>query len=146
FRVNVHSRNAGLIADWLEEVAPEARKPNVFLKFKLVEGDSTNGLDYEVFAALAVKYAAKARALGLNLLQRRLVPETCPAIRRNYFIIQSDLRVYKCPQNLGSGDHVGAIGEDGVFEETFRLAHWTGYDVGADEGCRSCAHLPHCNG
>lgn len=146
FRVNVHSRNAGKITDWLGEVADLVRKPNIFLKFKLVEGDASNAIDYEAFSALALKYSARARSLGLNLLQKRLVTETCPAIRKNYFIIQSDLRVYRCPQNLGSDDHVGLIDAEGRFEENWRNAHWTGFDVSADAGCNGCSHLPHCNG
>lgn len=146
FRVNVHTQNAPKINDWLYEVAPSITKPNIFLKFKLVEGDQTNQLDYETFSALTLEYSLTAKALGLNLLQNRLATETCPAIRKNYFIVQADLKVYKCPQNLGSNDSVGAITPDGSFEPNWRLAHWTGYDVARESDCSSCAHLPHCNG
>ncbi len=146
FRVNVHSKNAEEINDWLYIVAPTITKPNVFLKFKLVEGDKTNDLDYQAFAALTLEYSYTAKELGLNLLQKRLATETCPAIRQNYFIVQSDLKVYKCPQNLGSGNNVGHIGSTGALETNWRMAHWTGYDVANNSDCSSCAHLPHCNG
>lgn len=146
FRVNVHTTNAPQIAGWLHEVAPLIRKPNIFLKFKLVEGDKTNELDYETFSRHTLTYSLTANALKLNLLQKRLATETCPAIRQNYFIVQSDLKVYKCPQNLGSDNHVGRIGYDGSFDPTWRLEHWVGYDVANNSDCSSCAHLPHCNG
>jgi len=146
FRVNVHTQNAPKINGWLYEVAPLITKPNIFLKFKLVEGDKSNQLDYENFSALTLEYSLTAKALGLNLLQKRLATETCPAIRKNYFIVQADLKVYKCPQNLGSNDSVGAITPDGSFEPNWRLNHWTGYDVARESDCSSCAHLPHCNG
>lgn len=146
FRVNIHTRNALRVEDWLHEVAPRISKPNIYLKFKLVEGDKTNELDYENFAAITLKYSLTARALGLNLLQQRLETETCPAIRKNYFIVQGDLKVYKCPQNLGSEDNVGTISQDGSFESNWRLDHWADYDVETAHGCGSCAHLPHCNG
>ncbi|HEU5324028.1 MAG TPA: radical SAM protein [Methylomirabilota bacterium] len=146
FRVNVHAANAEAIVPWLEEVAPRARRPNVFLKFKLVEGDRSNTLDYPAFAALTLRYRLACRRLGLGVLQGALATETCPAIRKNYYIVQPDLRVYKCPQNLGSGDHVGVLTPDGALAPTWRLAHWTGFHVSRSAGCDTCAHLPHCNG
>jgi radical SAM protein with 4Fe4S-binding SPASM domain len=56
------------------------------------------------------------------------------------------MRVYKCPQNLGSEDHVGSVAADGAFHPTWRLAHWTGFHVAKSPGCDTCAHLPHCHG
>jgi uncharacterized protein len=146
FRVNVHTTNAEAIAGWLEEIAPRARRSNIWLKFKLVEGDRANTLDYPAFAALTLRYRLVCRRLGLRVLQGALTTETCPAIRKNYYIVQPDMRVYKCPQNLGSEDHVGSVAADGAFHPTWRLAHWTGFHVAKSPGCDTCAHLPHCHG
>jgi uncharacterized protein len=146
FRVNVHALNADHIESWISDVAPRLTGPNIYLKFKLVEGDHSNTLTYEDFTRFTLSYARAARAAGLKLLQGRLTTETCPAIRKNYYIVQQDLRVYKCPQNLGSGDHVGEIAGDGSFVPTDRLAAWINYDVANNADCTSCAHAPHCNG
>jgi len=146
FRVNIHIKNALQIEKWLTKIAPIINKPNIYLKFKLVEGDPENSLDWTLFSMLKLKYFVVARSLGLNLLQKKLTTELCPAIRNNYYIIQSDLRVYKCPQNLGSNDHVGVIGKKGTFLPNWRLNHWIDFTVENCPDCKICAHLPHCNG
>lgn len=146
FRVNVHSRNVEHIEPWLDDIAPQIKRPNIFLKFKLVEGDKTNTLDYPTFSAISLRYALAARHLGLKLLQTRLSTETCPAIRKNYYIVQSDLRVYKCPQNLGSEDNVGEIAADGQCETNWRFPIWTAYDTTNNDDCKACKQMPHCNG
>ena len=146
FRTNVHSENVTLIEDWLRDIADEIRNKHIFLKFKLVEGDRSNHLDYDGFCRHLVGIFAAARELGLNLLETRLNTETCPAIKRSYYIIESDLRVFKCPQNLGTDYNVGSITPDGTFHDTERLQNWIGFRVENDEDCTSCSHLPHCNG
>lgn len=146
FRTNVHSENVSLIEGWLRGLGDEIRNKRIFLKFKLVEGDATNRLGYDEFCQHLVGIYSAARELGLNLIETRLNTETCPAIKRSYYIIESDLRVFKCPQNLGTEYHVGAIAPDGAFLDTERLKHWVNFRVTDDASCTSCAHLPHCNG
>jgi uncharacterized protein len=146
FRTNVHSMNVALIEDWLRGVGDEIRGKRIFLKFKLVEGDETNRLGYDEFCRHLVGIYSAARELGLNIIETRLNTETCPAIKRSYYIIESDLRVFKCPQNLGTDYHVGEIAADGGFHDTERLRHWVDFRVQEDASCASCSHLPHCNG
>lgn len=145
-RTNVHSKNVELIEDWLRGIAEEIRHKRIFLKFKLVEGDATNGLDYDSFCRHLVGIYAAAREMRLNLLETRLNTETCPAIKRSYHIIESDLRVFKCPQNLGTDYHVGEIATSGHFTATDKLRMWEGFRVTDSSDCTSCSHLPHCNG
>jgi uncharacterized protein len=146
FRVNINSENAPLIEEWLSVLPDFLKRKNIFLKFKIIEGDISNNLTFDEFSLWVFKFKNKAKKLGFNLLQPNLETETCPAIRNNYFIVQSDLQVYKCPQNLGSEDNVGVISKEGILTSNWRLRHWEGYDVSKDEDCKSCAHLPHCNG
>jgi uncharacterized protein len=146
FRTNVHSENVALIEDWLRGLGDQIRSKRIFLKFKLVEGDATNRLDYEEFCKYLVGIYSAAREMNLNLIETRLNTETCPAIKRSYYIIESDMRVFKCPQNLGTEYHVGEITQGGGFAETDRLRHWVDFRVTDDAHCTSCAHLPHCNG
>lgn len=146
FRTNVHSENVTLIEDWLRGLGDQIRHKRIFLKFKLVEGDATNRLSYDEFCSHLVGIYAAAREMNLNIIETRLNTETCPAIKRSYYIIESDLRVFKCPQNLGTEYHVGEITTGGGFEETDRLRHWVNFRVTDDASCTSCSHLPHCNG
>jgi uncharacterized protein len=146
FRTNVHSQNVNLLEDWLRGIGDQVRNRRIFMKFKLVEGDATNRLSYDAFCQHLVGVYSVARELGLNLIETKLNTETCPAIKRSYYIIESDMRVFKCPQNLGTDYNVGTIDSDGGFHDTERLRHWVDFRVQNDAECTTCAHLPHCNG
>lgn len=147
FRVNIHSTNAPFIEDWIVELGPTLREyESIYFKFKLVEGDRANQLPYEEFARWSFKYSLAAKSVGLRCIQQNLETETCPAIGENYYIVQSDLKVFKCPQNLGSDDNVGVLNPDGAFEPTASLQAWAQHEVSSSDGCVTCAHLPHCNG
>lgn len=145
-RVNIHSKNVESIIPWLRELSSRQKVRNAFFKFKLVEGDVTNRLSWESYSQFCADYIKELKILGMKYLQSRLETETCPAIRTNYYIVQSDMRVYKCPQNLGSSDHVGTISSDGSFVVTDALELWESYRASIKRECNICAHLPHCHG
>jgi uncharacterized protein len=145
-RVNVHSRNINELSPWFDKIGPLVANRRIFLKLKLVEGDLTNTLSWTDFCEAIPAILRNAKANGIRLIQTSLVTELCPAIRRDYFIVQSDLRVYKCPQNLGSEHHVASIDQLGQLNETWRMNKWMDYSVRSNAECSSCAHSPHCNG
>lgn len=146
FRVNIHSKNVESIIPWLRELSSRQKVRNTFFKFKLVEGDVTNRLSWESYSQFCADYIKELKILGMKYLQPRLETETCPAIRTNYYIVQSDMRVYKCPQNLGSSDYVGTIASDGSIIVNDALDLWESYRASKNRDCKTCAHLPHCHG
>ncbi|WDE07865.1 radical SAM protein [Thalassomonas viridans] len=146
FRVNLHTKNVEHVEKWLEAIADDIRLPNLYHKYKLVEGDDTNEFGWHDYTKLSERLINKAKSLGLKHLQPNLSTELCPAIRNNYFIVQSDLKLYKCPQNLGSDDNVGVIAEAGDYSLNDTAKHWAEYSVEKDKRCTSCNHLPACNG
>ncbi|MDA5556030.1 radical SAM/SPASM domain-containing protein [Shimia sp. MMG029] len=146
FRVNIHADTVKLVPSWLKKISETIARENIYLKFKLVEGLKDNTLSWPDFCEISSDFTGLARLLGLNVIQTKLTTELCPAIREDYHIVQSDLKVYKCPQNLGSEMHVGTITEHGMLSETRFSAPWREYSVRKDAACASCNHLPHCNG